>query len=242
MRERPILFSGPMVCAVQVGQKTQTRRIMKPQPSAGVRRSPFVASGLEDGHGRELRCPYGRPGDRLWVRESHYLTDDGDDEYVVYATDQEAVKAHFTQLDALPADFPEEIKTRHRRLRPSIHMPRWASRITLEVTTVRVQQLQEISEADATEEGVTIEDHHKRGYCSGESLPPAVRAFRDLWESINGDGSWAANPWVWVVEFRRLSGADLSPLPVNNPVENERTDLQQQEQTQNPDGPIKERP
>nr|WP_232443012.1 hypothetical protein [Burkholderia ubonensis] len=89
---------------------------------------------------------------------------------------------------------------------PAIHMPRWASRITLEITSVRAERLQSISEPDVRAEGVTIEDHHMRGYCAGAFRPPSIRAFHDLWDSLNaarGYG-WDTNPWVWVVEFRRI--------------------------------------
>jgi hypothetical protein len=84
-------------------------------------------------------------------------------------------------------------------------MPRWASRILLEIVSVRVERLQAIGEADARAEGVTTEDRHTIGYCAGEFLPPSIRAYRDLWESINGAGSWDANPWVWVIEFKRVT-------------------------------------
>ncbi|MBU9388980.1 hypothetical protein KTE71_15765, partial [Burkholderia multivorans] len=93
-----------------------------------------------------------------------------------------------------------------REWRPSIHMPRAAARITLEITGVRVERLQSISESDARAEGVTIEEHHTRGYCAGAYRPPSIRAFHDLWDSLNaarGHG-WDVNPWVWAIEFRRI--------------------------------------
>nr|WP_262390046.1 hypothetical protein [Burkholderia arboris] len=100
-----------------------------------------------------------------------------------------------------------KIKRAQRDYRsPSIHMPRWASRITLEITGVRAERLQSISESDARAEGVTIADHHMRGYCAGSYRPPSIRAFHDLWDSLNaarGHG-WDTNPWVWVVAFRRI--------------------------------------
>ena len=200
MKERPILFSAPMVRAILSGRKTQTRRLMKPQPHAGVRRSVFVRSGLEDGHGRELRCPHGAPGTRLWVREQFSYS---------YGTGVEDRSPCWYWADGQP-DYGD-----WARPAPSIRMPRWASRITLEVTGVRVERLQEISYADAMAEGV---EHWVIGDGWREyGLPPSVEAagthplrsardsFASLWESINGPGSWKANPWVWVIEFRRVS-------------------------------------
>lgn len=185
MRERPILFSGPMVRAILAGQKTQTRRIVKPQPlgdTAWKNDDQWIVSGHGEAGDTGLHCPYGQPGDRLWVRETwaygiHALAAKSDaDGPFVYAADQ---------------------TTQGRlcdRWRPSIHMPRTASRIALEITGVRVERLRDISETDALAEGVTVEDQHKRGYCAGQSLPPAVRAFRELWDSINGPGSWGGEP------------------------------------------------
>lgn len=165
MKERPILFSGPMVRAILVGNKTQTRRVIKPQPNS-VRASALVSSGLEDGHGNELRCPYGKPGDHLWVRETHLVTAGG---AVLYK-----------------ADHPDLISG---YCRPSIHMLRQHSRITLEITGIRIQRLSEISHADGKAEGFDSLD-----------------AFALLWDRINekrGYG-WHANPWVWAVEFRAV--------------------------------------
>ena len=198
-RERPILFSGAMVRAILAGQKTQTRRMVKPQPrptkrgwwewgyalgktqAASPRRSVWHAETWQREAGTaplEDFCPYGQPGGRLWVRETWGKLDMGS---ACYRADDEA---------AVPADG---------RWRPSIHMPRWASRLTLEVTEVRVQRLQEISEEDALAEGIPprTDDHVL-----------AVPRFRTLWESINGERpgcSWESNPWVWCVSFRRVS-------------------------------------
>lgn len=163
----------------------------------------------------EKHSPYGRPSDLLWVREAHYLTDDGHNEYVVYAADTDATRAHLARLGALPADFPEDVKAGHRRLRPSIHMPRWASRITLEITDVHVERLGDISDTDVDSEGVEghyVEDGwYWRNYLLSDEeaaispmLASATESFRSLWEKINGAGSWDVNPWVWVVKFRRV--------------------------------------
>ena len=142
---KPILFSGEMVRAILDGRKTQTRRVIKPQPSAGVRRSVFVLSGLEDGHGRELRCPYGRPGDTLWVRET----------FGVITQPLTGEKSAIYKATHKP-EFPnEQLGFDGSKWRPSIFMPKWASRITLKVTAVRVERVQEISNDDAHAEGIS---------------------------------------------------------------------------------------
>jgi len=210
MKERPILFSAPMVRAILEGRKTQTRRVVKvqPGPSCCIEEGdegepPFVYSSLYgDGPGYEVhesrapcRCPYGAPGDRLWVRETwmqnpgREISPDGNRHDVIYRADE----CHYG-----PAI----------RWRPSIHMPRWASRIDLEVTGVRVERLQDISEEGAIAEGVGRVGERFKGYMplhTGGQYDPALAktSFSQLWESINGDGSWDANPWVWVVEFNR---------------------------------------
>lgn len=206
MTERPILFSAPMVRAILAGTKTQTRRVLKqatgPSLSVGIDDEvPGVAelSWLYgDGPGYDVHeaikrvpCPYGKPGDRLWVREAHsILTTDphGEMQIVSYrATDDEC----------------------NGPWKPSIHMPRWASRITLEVTDVRVERLKDISEADAAAEGVIFNGHHRSNPWSSDGLRhwlTARDAYADLWRDINGEDSWDANPWVWVVEFKRVTG------------------------------------
>lgn len=201
MKERPILFSGPMVRALRDGSKTQTRRVVKPQPDTAHNGEPYWFIGgyrvwgyrpapaipLRAG-GNPLPCPYGQRSDRLWVRESF---------------------AHMYRDNAQPEKrAPEDVTYMADNLtpdpyvygswKPSIHMPRWASRITLEITSVRVERLQDISEADAKAEGVALKNS------PAAFLTSYVRGFRDLWESINGPGSWTANPWVWAIEFRRL--------------------------------------
>lgn len=218
MKERPILFSGAMVRALLDGSKTQTRRIVKPQPHEDrahdhvkEHESIFTwwAGNLTLGVQHEARCPYGQPGDRLWVRET-WLEDPEDDGTWAY-TQYTGCKG--SPLSDIPRKFqkPEHCIYREGwdgcdlRWRPSIHMPRWASRMLLEIVSVRVELLQDIGEKDARAEGVTIEDRNMAGYCAGQFLPPSIRAYRDLWESINGAGSWDANPWVWVVEFKRVT-------------------------------------
>lgn len=196
MKERPILFSAPMVRALLDGSKTQTRRIAKVTPDQCEDIGIFYA---------EHQCPYGQPGDRLWVRETWAPVDEfvlgyplDEPNSIGYRADLSARLLDITALNTYAWNW-DLVKWK-----PSIHMPRWASRIMLEVTGVRVERLQDISDRDAQAEGVTIEDHHKRGYCAGEFLPPSIRAYRDLWEQINGAGSWEANPYVWAVEFKRV--------------------------------------
>jgi hypothetical protein len=178
MKERPILFSAPMVRAILEGRKTQTRRIVKPQPD-GIRAKfhhfDFVGQAVFT-DGSYVQCPYGKPGDRLWVRESFSRSPLG----VLYR-----------------ADFVKTARASRwgDRWRPSIHMPRVASRILLEITDVRVERLNEITEKDASAEGVSAD------VFLGDT-PTAIVPFCMLWESIHGPGSWEKNPWVWVIEFK----------------------------------------
>ncbi len=196
MTERPILFSGPMVRAILEGRKTQTRRVVKheiPQHLTHVRRltntngdEGAVITEHPDMRAGQLAasvwCPYGKLGDRLWVRETHYVEhapSAGETGFILYkSTDPDAPVSRWS---------------------PSIHMPRWASRITLEVVSVRVERLNDISEEDAIAEGCPYG-------VGGGMVDPAVgdKQFPTLWERINGPGSWDANPWVWVVEFKRI--------------------------------------
>jgi hypothetical protein len=190
LKERPILFSGPMVRAILEGRKTQTRRIFKlPKGTAWYEELQGEAEGwFTDGvgwwHVEECRSPYGKPGDRLWVRETFATAHDNpciDDAGTVYrATDPDW---------GLMEGF---------RWKPSIFMPRALSRITLEITGVRVERLQDISLKDAISEGVEWNNSPTR---QGNTNPKS--AFKCLWESINGEGAWHSNPWVWVIEFKR---------------------------------------
>jgi len=228
MKERPILFSAPMVRAILEGRKTQTRREVKPQPVAnGYRYSqslgilchcdylppdclvcgddnaqPFLDSP-------EIRCPYGIPGDRLYARETW------------------AAPHAYDHLP--PRLIPRDARIHYAATedrggmlwRPSIHMTRFASRITLEITGIRVERLQEISEEDAKAEGLSAISKDgtliKYGIADRDGLPgnddhgwhwqewerDPRNAYHKLWEQINGAGSAVADPWVWVVEFKR---------------------------------------
>lgn len=195
-KERPILFSGPMVRAIIEGRKTQTRRVVKPQPIRDAFQGEdgatvlwdrwparLVYTGDRSARTERLPCPYGVPGDRLWVRETcDYFAGDEKEpatmRRIQYRADDE---------DAAPACFG--------RWCPSILTPRWTSRIDLEIVSVRVERLQEIQEADAIAEGMTIKVRENG----------ALAVFRDGWDTINGKRApWASNPWVWVIQFRRL--------------------------------------
>lgn len=226
IKERPILFSAPMVRAILDGTKTQTRRVVKPK---------YISDRIEIVEWRQqnglwfglngyrtvvsMACPYGQPGDRLWVRETWAdltkthghrwerfnsetrLYERGVNPFVWYRADGDQPDIGNGELN------PEKWK-------PSIHMPRWASRIKLEVTGVRVERLQSICEEDAIAEGVekTIIGDGWRRYCADKELEAcglvpcstAAGSYSYLWDSINGDGSFMANPWVWVVEFKVL--------------------------------------
>ena len=220
MSEKPILFSAPMVRAILADAKTQTRRIVKPQPDAVHDGAPYWHIGdyrawqytgetdvCRMGTGNPLPCRY--DAQRLWVRETLGTFADGS---WCYSADCVPVMVHHCDESAM------RVWAHHKTLNycPSIHMPRWASRITLEVTGLRVERLQEITEADAIAEGVSqknpdFDTEHTfeeriglliNGYYS------AKNAYAELWETINGKGSWTLNPWVFVVSFRRVeSGA-----------------------------------
>ena len=196
MKERPILFSAPMVRAILAGTKTQTRRAVK---STGMYAIDASIHGEEVAR-RELaalatRCPYGQAGDQLWVREAFsgpHCMDASDGCKAVPPSKWGDCSRIWYWADGNPTEGD------WTRPRPSIHMPRWAGRILLEITAVRVERLQDISETDAEAEGIQeIVD-------AGVDHDGTPRdAYRALWEQINGADSWSANPWVWVVEFNR---------------------------------------
>jgi hypothetical protein len=201
VKERPILFSGPMVRALLAGTKTQTRRAVKPQPTGGdVIFHPwndgFAVGRFRDSENavRQLPCPYGGYGTRLWVRESGWerpertskMMREGADTWAPYYYDADGEDA-------------EQLREWGFKRRPSIHMPRWACRLTLEVVRIRAERVQEISAADVDAEG-TSPLQLARGILRDDWKPQ--QAYARLWDSINGAGSWDANPWVWVVEFK----------------------------------------
>lgn len=201
MSEKPILFSGPMVQAILDGRKTQTRRVVKGAPSeifgykfsrvvlgTGIWTTEGHRGGLyADGGHMEVRCPYGKVGDRLWVREAHSIQPCNC--CVRYRADEDLLDAG-------------------EKWAPSIHMSRRFSRITLEITDVRVERLQDISEEDAQAEGMQSIGVPILNTQDGSHLgdQPSFRyGFMALWNKINGKKyPWASNPWVWVIEFKRI--------------------------------------
>lgn len=226
MKARPILFSAPMIRALLDGRKTQTRRLAKFEPREGVNLgfSGIVADcltpetwalvsrgagGCWNERTRPLRCPYGSPGDLLWVRETWaavwktaFPPDDPRDVNIEYRAD---TRANY------PGNWEDEEARGNPdapKWRPSIFMPRRASRLTLELTDIRVERLRNISETDAIAEGYPpscwAPDFSKVPHL--ESLPhgrlSAVAWYRALWDQINGAGAWNSNPWVWALSFR----------------------------------------
>lgn len=218
MTERPILFSAPMVRAVLSGTKTQTRRPIKSRsrkhPTFALQQEefgwwPYLSDDGESivtGDGMEIPmvCPFGEPGDQLWVREAFSGS-------IAYERHGYPLKEWGNKIHYLAEGNPRSGDW--TKPRPSIHMPRALSRITLEITDVRVEQLQDITDADSQAEGAPCYvcggalDGRSESDCHCFHRKAFVHDFRLLWESINGPESWSANPWVWVVEFQRISAA-----------------------------------
>ncbi len=202
MTERPILFSGPMVRAILAGRKTQTRRVVKLNPRVSVSFSEHL---LEQGV--LPVCPYGVPGDRLWVRETFAWNDPEFEEQ-----DREDAVGRPQDPDGRWCWYRATDGEIDGPWTPSIHMPRWASRLTLGVKAVRVERLQDINEDDAKAEGVEAyasigPDQRVPGPGFNRALlrdQPHRLPFADFWRSINGEDAWEQNPWVWVVEFEVL--------------------------------------
>lgn len=228
-KERPILFSAPMVRAILEGRKTVTRRAVNPQPVL-TEGSGFSWKGHLFGSGSDDRetsrnfskhcCPYGKPGERLWVRETFALL--GNEDGVCIDWNDQMVKgeergaARIYRASCTVGDYglwqvPDKAEWKpdtdglqyEGTWRPSIHMPRWASRILLEITDVRVERLQAINRSDIRAEGLECPPE-----LASDDVSPNYRdwypaAWRELWESTGGD--WEANPWVWVVEFKKVT-------------------------------------
>ncbi|MBA5601019.1 hypothetical protein H1224_08115 [Pectobacterium aroidearum] len=204
MKERGIIFNGEMVRATLDGLKTQTRRVVRHQPDedglARLSGGPWM-----DTSEKVYRCPYGEVGDRLWVREASGLQIrrdalGGTGEFRVYrASNPDAIRYKTASGEIAPIKWV-----------PSIHMPRYASRITLEITDVRVERLNSISEEDAQAEGVeSLHGGYWRHYQPEwtQHQLSAKGSFATLWKSIYGAESWNENPWVWAVSFKRIEGA-----------------------------------
>jgi hypothetical protein len=208
-----------MVRAILAGQKTMTRRIVKPQPvvvddgKSWVVTSNFLDGGLLGYIVEPQHCKVAQPGGRLWVKETHQFCDEQMDGYqredptcVLFRADMKPYRFEPT-AQLVPNQHADE--WRIGPWRPSIYLPRWASRITLEVTGVRIERLMEITPEDAGREGIGLvgtDDALGIGlYGVGDiTAPSPVEAFRKLWESIHGTGSWELCPWIWVISFRRV--------------------------------------
>ena len=193
-----MIFNGEMVRALLDGRKTQTRRPVKvphiDRDAMCELSGNELAGELSAGNYRN--SPHGKPGDRIWVRET----------WARYNIDQDSHDMAYRATP--PADWPEE-----GRWRPSIHMPRWASRLTLEITGVRVERLKSISQEDAQDEGMELtgwRPTYSDPDSGGEVWTPYDN-FAQLWESIYGEGSWQANPWVWVIEFKVVPNVQDNP-------------------------------
>lgn len=241
MKERPILFSGEMVRAILEGRKTQTRRIIKPQPphSCQYKINGNLSHALCYGTGKyenicvpptptskdhRLPCRYGKPGDRLWVRETwiHGVEYDENDMPIFTPEGNYQYKTWYRATDYELVWHDEDDGHCDPKWKPSIHMPRSASRILLEITAIRIERLQDISDDAAEAEGIEgwnvptggddyqdywrnylmTQRQEKQGYPHFEG--DMLASFKSLWESINGPESWAKNPWVWVIEFKKV--------------------------------------
>ena len=197
MKERPILFSGEMVRAILDGRKTQTRRVIKPQPKKAMIYAACDSIWITKGETflpsqPKWIAPYGQTGDRLWVRETW-----GIDPNDWFPNPSPSAIGFMLNKIQYRADWKDE--PYHWGWHPSIFMPRWASRITLEITDVRVERLQDISEDDCWHEGIRLGGTVT--FTAGYKI-----LFRDLWDKLNNKRgySWKSNPWVWVIEFKRL--------------------------------------
>jgi len=201
MKDRPILMSAPMVIATLDGRKTMTRRPCKPQPHVDKQMSGgFALNILKRNYTMDMVsgsisvnaphisecCPYGQVGDRLWLREKWRVNNLADD-----LPPRELMVTHRIWYEADAPHQPHFGRLRHAR-----HMPRWASRITLEIIGIRVERLNDISRGDAMEEGCPFPN-----IAQGDN---PCRWFAKLWESIYGAGSWDINPWAWVIEYKRV--------------------------------------
>lgn len=212
-RERPILFSSSMVRAILAGSKTQTRRVTKPQPGEHIwtdSKTGLLMTDIKHKYGAStaIICPYGQPGDRLWVREAwrpNWTIEHG--HVIEFAADNavQCFNGCCNDMQVIEPGYSWLTSNYDCYLKPwrrSIHMHRWASRILLEITAVRVERLNEISGADARAEGCPDK------YVDGAEIASMDAMSREwygqLWESINGAGSWSANPWVWCLTFKRV--------------------------------------
>lgn len=221
VKRRPILMRPELVCASLKDLKTQTRRVITPQPKAhgpGVYGSRYAGGPdwgfwLPKPDGRMYseqtwRCPYGEPGDQLWVRETWRPWEDPKTciDGILFKAD-----GAFKEIENTREAADKWLEARGdggiKKWRPSIFMPRWASRLTLGITRVRIERVQEINCIDLRDEGIPCPSHDfASGFCKGE-CPDLRRGFATGWTKINGDRGfgWDTNPWVWVIDFKRVS-------------------------------------
>ncbi|EAW6027549.1 hypothetical protein H0Q26_004372 [Salmonella enterica] len=236
VKERGMIFNDEMVRAILEGRKTQTRRIMKNQPAEVGPEAPVmvrkIGAGFQwygaDGVSSVFNCPFGIVGDRIWVRETWAILGNEDgcsvdwNDNLCRGDEKNAARIYRASCEQKPGDYglwsiPDDADWKPHTVnekfdggwRPSIHMPRWASRILLEITNVRVERLNDISECDAGAEGVPpagslLPDYPETFLTPKGDFAMAKVAFQRLWESIYGEESWNANPWVWVIEFKRI--------------------------------------
>lgn len=225
IKEKPILFSGSMVRAILEDRKTQTRRVIKPQPDEDGLAKLKGEWRWQDTSGKDYICPYGNIGDRLWVRETFRFDTNEKEETITFRADG---TVHHVQDNAGLLEEKD-----FGKWKPSIFMPRWASRITLEITDIQVQRIQDISEEDAIAEGIEMEvvdqtvrlkDYSNKvadekfdgqwfqswssdydNYIDDDII--CRESFHTLWDSINAKRgyAWESNPWVYAISFKRIT-------------------------------------
>ncbi|CAY73975.1 hypothetical protein EPYR_01595 [Erwinia pyrifoliae DSM 12163] len=218
MKERPILFSHQRVRALLSGQQRQTRRIMKSQPLEPGQDNHEGCYGI-DVLGNHLQgnrvlsldnlshhCPYGQPGDRLWVRETWRGPIVPAEDIVRYQqSPSQFKKADYCQYQADSSIYSADDQEQLGGWQAGIHMPRWASRIDLLITDIRVEKIQDISDDDVMAEGVQVETHFLNNFFTLQSEAGSAKdAYRKQWVTLYGCNSWEANPWVWVIEFKPI--------------------------------------
>lgn len=213
MNEKPVIFNGQMVRAILDGRKTQTRRIVKPQPPVSGTLVQKSHNGLEPLYfvGGYLlpRCPYGEPGDYLWVRETHSWVTLAENEFGLPLDRRTKEGRPVRMIYRADAEFEGWAKAFPTRWRPSIHMPRWACRIILRIEEVRVERLKNICPADVWAEGIDPRPYLFQASKASRVINRdkwARAQFKRLWDSINGRRgfSWKTDPWVWVVKFSKV--------------------------------------
>ena len=224
-----MIFNDEMVRAILNNRKTQTRRIMRNQPAGDTPETPVMIRNkngafqwYDDRYGESgfFPCPFGQQGDRIWVRETYRVHSKATD--VATLVYRASVRNSWTEQTHRVPVYVCNKQVSPEKWTPSIHMPRWASRILLEITDVRVERLQDISDEDARAEGCW----RGRGFGRPDLAVSLCDEFPTLWASVYGEENWLANPWVWVIEFKRIQEAtseqenrQLAPIKVDCYVE-----------------------